>query len=248
MANLTAIDYHSHKHLRINPEAAELHGAELNMIPVVVDEFTNLAVQYPIVIAKNEETGQFSLSALLGFEQHENLYWHNGQWQGLYLPLQIRRQPFFIGNAAKENEDEKLVVCIDTDSPTIVANDNQQEPEKLQSLFDHTGNESPYFETAKHSLSQLVQGEFDNKNFLHELQALELIQPLALEITFVNGQNTRLNGLYTINQDKLATLTSEQISQLHQKKLLQPIYTMVTSLGQIYALIDKKNQRLQAAV
>ena len=77
MANLTAIDYHSHKHLRINPEAAELHGAELNMIPVVVDEFTNLAVQYPIVIAKNEETGQFSLSALLGFEQHENLYWYN---------------------------------------------------------------------------------------------------------------------------------------------------------------------------
>lgn len=246
MANLTAIDYHTHKHLRINPEAAELHGAELSMVPVVMDEFINLAVQYPIVIAKNEETGQFSLSALLGFEQHENLYWQNGEWQGLYVPLQIRRQPFFIGNAAQANEDEKLVVCIDTDSPTIVDESSQQDPEKLQQLFDNTGSESAYFETAKQCLSQLIQGEYDNKKLLHALEALALIQPLALEITFVNGQSTRLNGLYTINQDKLDALTCEQISNLHQKKLLQPIYTMVASLGQIYALIERKNHSLQA--
>jgi len=244
MANLTAIDYHTHKHLRINPEAAELHGAKLNMIPVVVSEFTNLAVQYPIVIAKNEETGQFSLSALFGFEQYENLYWQNGEWQGLYLPLQIRRQPFFVGNTANADDGDKNLVCIDTNSPTIVTSDNQQDSEKLQTLFNNTGSDSPYFETVKQYLAQLIQGEYDNKNLLKTLAALDLIQPLALEITFVNGQNTRLNGLYTVNQDKLATLNAEQVARLHQEKLLQPIYTMVTSLGQIYALIERKNQRL----
>ena len=97
MANIVAVDNKNHKNVQIDTGKLGLHGAKLNMVPVVMSEFSSAAVQYPLAITKNEDTGKFVCVALLGFEVGENLFWENGDWQGLYLPLQIRRQPFFVG-------------------------------------------------------------------------------------------------------------------------------------------------------
>lgn len=96
MANLVAVDNKNHKHIKINNTLAETHGKNLHLIPAIVAEFTNLAVQYPILLTKNGDTGQFVCAAMLGFESGENLFWQNEQWQGIYLPLQIQRQPFLL--------------------------------------------------------------------------------------------------------------------------------------------------------
>lgn len=253
MAKLVAIDHNTHKHIHIDPSKAELHGAELNLIPIVSAEFSNIAVQYPIVLTKNGETGEFVFTALLGFEANENLFWHQGQWQGIYLPLQVQRQPFFIGDALTTREESHThsapshtsdyIVCIDLDSPTVIT-DSQPANADLKTLFTETGQDSEYFSQAKQRLAQLLQGERDNHQLLAILKQYDLLQPLSVEITFINEQSTRLNGLYTVNQEKLAALATEQIAELHQKNMLQPIYTMVTSLGQLYALIKRKNDVL----
>ena len=94
-------------------------------MPAVLAEFTHIALQQPIVLTKNGETGQFVCAGMFGFEEGENLFWQNQQWQGLYLPLQIQRQPFFIGEVpiqpGKEikRENDDFLVCIDTNSPAI---------------------------------------------------------------------------------------------------------------------------------
>ncbi len=243
MANLVAVNNQQHQQLKVNPAKAELHGAELNLIPVVLSEFINVAVQYPIVLTKNGDTGEFVFTAMLGFETHENLFWQQGQWQGLYLPLQIQRQPFFLG---ENSNGEGSVVCIDLDSPMLANKSSEAQSQSLEVLYTSAGEESDYFNQAKQCLGQLLQGEHDNKLLIEQLKAFDLIQPLSFEITFVNQQKTRLNGLYTINQDKLAALTSEQVTKLHQQNLLQPIYTLITAMGQMYALIERKNQKLSA--
>lgn len=244
MAKLVTINSDIHRNLAVNPQKAELHGAELNLIPVVMGEFVNAAVQFPIVITKNGDTGEFVCAAMLGFEAHENLFWQNGQWQGIYLPLQIQRQPFFIANTQEVADDKtssNLEMCIDMDSPAII--DSSVEHEQKQCLFIEDGQESDYLKHAKLLLGQLLQGEQDNQRLLAALKQYDLIQPLSLEVTFANDKSTRLNGLYTINQDALAKLSESQIVQLHRDGLLQAIYTMVTSLGQIYALIARKNSQ-----
>ena len=213
-------------------------------------EFVSLAVQYPIVFTKNGETGEFVCAAMLGFESSENLFWQNGQWQGMYLPLQIQRQPFFIGESSeqsieKTDENKDYVVCIDIESPMI--NEAELiETDSYNKLYTNEGKESDYLIQAKSTLGNLLQGEADNKAFITALKTMGLIQPLSLEIAFVNEQTTRLNGLYTINQDKLAALSGDKITSLHQSGLLQPIYTMIASLAQIYALIERKNKRIQS--
>ncbi len=236
MTQLVVIDNKNHLKLKIDSNKAEQHGANLHLIPAVMSEFINIAVQYPLVITKNADTGQFVIAAMLGFEAGENLFWREEQWQGLYLPLQIRRQPFFVSNTDKNSDKGDYVICFDSNSPTISHDDGQ-------GLFDDNGEESEYFQQAKSCLAQLLRGEVDNKRLLTHLEEMDLLQVMKMEITFANQQTTKLNGLYTIDQDKLANLSADRIANLHSEGLLQAIYTLITSLGQMHHLIDLKNKK-----
>jgi len=240
MANLVAVDNKNHLKTQIDTRKLAQHGAKLNMVPVVLSEFSDLAVQYPIAFTKNGDTGEFVCVALLGFEAGENLFWQNDQWQGLYLPLQIRRQPFFVGTpegSSPTAENGDYLVCIDTQSPTITT-------EGGIALFDERGLDTDFFQQTKACLAHILTGEIENNNLLEQLKKMDLLQSMSLEITFANQESTRLNGLYTVNQDKLAKLNDEHILQLHKLGLLKEIHTLITSLGHIQALIDLKNKQL----
>ncbi|MFB0981216.1 MAG: SapC family protein [Alteromonadaceae bacterium] len=241
MTHLVAVDNKNHLNTKIDLSKIEQHGADLHLVPVVLSEFIHLAVQYPIVLTKHGETGQFVFSAMLGFEKNENLFWQEEQWQGLYVPLQVRRQPFFIEAIEHQNNSEhdnnELVVCVNMESPALSNNTGE-------ALFDINGQESTFFQEAKDLLAQLLTGEKENNLLLESLTLMGLIQPMSLDITFVDQSSTKLLGLYTIDQEKLTSLSKEQVLTLYQAGLLPSIYTMITSLGQVHALIDLKNKRL----
>lgn len=244
MENLVALEQSAHQHIKIDTQKAQSHAENINMIPVVMAELNQIAVQQPIVFAKNSETGEFTLNALLGFEQHENLFYQHSQWQGVYLPLQLQRQPFFVGDThAKQTQ---YPVCINLNSPAVINNQAQSQND-LEPIYTQNAEESGYFKKIKQCLGHLLQGEIDNKKLIDTLLQHELLQPLSLEVTFQNRQKTKLNGLYTINQERLAQLDSDQITLLHQRALLPAIYTVITSLGQIYPLIERKNAVLNLA-
>ena len=241
MTNLVAVDNKNHLNTKIDLSKVEQHGADLHLVPVVLSEFIHLAVQYPIFLTKNGNTGQFVFSAMLGFEKSENLFWQQEQWQGLYVPLQVRRQPFFVEANVNQHNDaqhnNELTVCLNADSPAI-------SDEIGEAIFNENGQESNFFREVKANLTELLKGEKDNNILLESLLSMSLIQPMTLDVTFVNQSSTKLTGLYTIDQDKLASLSHEQVITLYQTGLLPAIYTMITSLGQVHALIDLKNKRL----
>jgi len=239
MSKLVAIDNVNHRNIKIDIDKIEVHGSTMNLSPAVFEEFAHLATHYPIVLVKDGETGQFVCSAMLGFQSGENLFWDNDQWQAVYVPLQVRRQPFFLGNdtaANAENDSPQYVVCLDSESPSV--------GDHGEALYNETGEESEYFTEAKAKLAELLKGESENKAFIETLISMGLVESMAIEITFINNESTRLNGLYTIKQAALAKLNSEQLELLHEHNYLQAIYAMVISVGQIYTLIDKKNKRL----
>ncbi len=241
MSKLVAIDNINHRNIKIDTNKIESHGATMHLAPAVVAEFAHLATHYPIVLAKDGDTGQFVCSAMLGFQAGENLFWDNDQWQAVYVPLQVRRQPFFLGDdttKGTENQSPQYVVCLDSESPSV--------GDQGEALYNGNGEESDYFKEAKAKLAELLRGENENKAFIETLLSMDLLESMAIEIKFINDESTRLNGLYTIKQDTLAKLSSKQLGQLHEHNYLQAIYAMVISVGQMYSLIDKKNQRLSA--
>jgi hypothetical protein len=169
---------------------------------------------------------------LLGFGENENLFWQDNQWKSIYVPLNIQRQPFFIGN-----DQGETIICIDTESPCLSSGQGD-------ALFTAQGDETLFLQQVKARLAELFNGEEETQNFIQWLMELKLIMPLSLDITFADQQTQRIQGIYTIDEEKLAKLDSGQLMDLHQRGYTKPVYTMIASLGQLYALIHKKNQRL----
>ncbi|MFP5392562.1 MAG: SapC family protein [Gammaproteobacteria bacterium] len=231
MAHLTALDNTAHRHLRIDPARVDAAGATLNMVPVVLSEFLKLVVQYPIALTKDKDTGRFVCVALFGFHDRENLFVENGQWNAVYVPLQVARQPFFLGNGL----DDQFVVCIDPEHDSIQAEGT--------AIFDADGNATAYLENVRQVLAELVNGEAPTGQFVDTLARLKLLVPMQLEITFANEESTQVDGLYTIDEAHLEALSGDDIATLHAHGYLAPIYTMLASLGHIYAMIERRNQR-----
>jgi len=237
MAQLVALDPEAHRHVRIDATRVEAAGATLNMVPVVLTEFLKLVVQYPIAFAKDKDTGQFVCVALFGLHDGENLFVDDGRWNAIYVPLQIARQPFFLGDAEDSTPDDpRYVLCIDPGHAGIRTDSGEP-------IIDADGNETPYLHNVKQGLAELLSGEALTRQFIDTLARLHLLLPMQLEITFENGETTEVAGLYTIDETRLAQLTADEVAGLHQQGYLAPIYTMLASLGHIYALIDKRNAR-----
>jgi len=235
MSNLVTLNNHAHQHIRVDTQLAEAQGASLSMVPVVLSEFLKLAVQFPIAFTKNKDTGRFVCVALFGFQEGENLFISNNEWDSLYIPLQIRRQPFFLGNS--DISEDQFVICIDTGHQSIQQGQGEQ-------IFDSDGKETVYLENIKSVLAELINGEAATQSFIDTLANLKLLQPMQLEITFANGESSRIEGIYTVNEENLNRLNPDDLNSLHVKGYLSPIYTMMTSIGHIYGLINKKNKRL----
>lgn len=234
MAKLVALNSQSHRNIRVDTSKVEEVGADLHIVPIFVSEFLKLVVHYPILFSKNSETGQFVCIALLGFEEGQNLFWQNAKWNSIYTPLSITRHPFFI--AMDESSKDGYVLCIDMENHAV--NEDQGE-----ALFDPDGKATHFLELAHSSLVQLIEGEKQTTELVELLLGLDLLVPLSLDITFKDGENKNISGLYSVDEDKLANLTRSAFEKLRNSGFLQAIYTQIASLGQIYALIHNKNLR-----
>lgn len=245
MAHLVALDAKEHQQVYIDTQCAELESAHLNMVPVVVSEFLKLAVQYPIALTKNKDTGRFTCIALFGFNTGENLYLKDDRWDSLYIPLQIQRQPFFLGDDKGE-----YIICIDSEHKSINSQKNNTPQNHInqhaKAIFTEEGKATDFLEHIKSVLAELLNNESHTQLFIQSLLDLKLVQPMQLDITFANGESTKVEGIYTINEENLNTLDKDSVFALHQQEFLSPIYTMLTSLGHIYSLVERKNALLKS--
>jgi hypothetical protein len=236
MTNLVALHNQLHQGLRVDTQSVEAYGGQLHMVPVVLSEFLKLAVQFPIAVTKNKETGQFVCVAIFGFQPGENLFIKDARWDSLYLPLQIKRQPFFLGSA--EGSADDYVICIDRTHKSLQANSGE-------AIFDTQGNDTAYMQNIKAILAELVNGEAATQTFIKALSDMQLLQAMHLDIKFNNGETIRVEGIYTVNEQRLRSLDKDDLFKLHNQDWLAPIYTMITSLGHIHGLVERKNKCIQ---
>ena len=78
---------------------------------------------------------------------------------------------------------------------------------------------------------------------INEYQKLELIQPLNIDIVFDNNEKHIISGYYTLDAEKLASLSGDNLFQLNQKGFLSSAYQITTSMRNIKKLINIKNKK-----
>lgn len=227
MAKVEILNFQTHKHLKIdiNHSAEYVEGA--HYIPVLAEEIKQLSLEYPIVFLKDQDTGQFGLVALLGFESGENLYIQQGAWRAHYYPCHLRRQPFAIGvNQRTDNTPNKGLIAIETESPRIIE-------ENGQALFTEAGEATDYLKYVEQVLQQIAAGTKPTELFVKAIVDANLIEASSITVKRPNGEEKKYNGLYTINTESLQALDDSKLRELYDSRFLQACYLIDSSGGHI---------------
>jgi SapC protein len=229
-----------HGGLRIRDDLVEATAANQHLIPIVVSEFRKAAIQYPIVFAKNTETGRFGSYVLNGLGVTENLFWSGTELDVAYVPLNVRRQPFYVGMndaSADASGGGTNVLCIDLDSACL-------DPSGKKTLVNPDGTDSAYLQRILGVLRELVAGEAATGQFIATLLSLDLLAPILLDITLDDRTPLQLTGLYGLDEEKFRELDDAQIARLWKSGHLDLIYSVLLSSGQLVRLIRLRNQRI----
>ncbi len=236
MVNRVALDSQAHRDVRIAATRPTQENAQVNAVSVIPREFPRLLAHYPIFYTKNTETGRFELSALLGFQAQENLFFAEDRWEAAYVPLQIQRLPFSLMTRGVNESAGKPTLDVALDLSQTV-----QSPEG-QRLFLEDGQPTKFLQDTTSMLSALVAGAKETYAFTGRLAELSLIEPVQIDIEFVNGSETKLQGLYWIAAAALKALPAAQLAELRDREFLEWMYFQMASVAHVSALVARKNR------
>lgn len=239
--NYIPLDKEKHKDLKVNLKHDFSFAKDTHLAAVTLREFPQVASAMPLVFVKDNKAGSVHAIAMLGTEQNVNMFMHDGKWQSHAIPMNVVRYPFDV-----RPDGEKLGVFIDENSPLV---GKEGEP-----LFTAEGEATPFLQNRQQLLADLANSEIASQRFTKALTDMDLLQPMQIHIEYVSGERRTLNGIITINETKLAELADDKVLELHKAGFLAPIYTMLTSLGQLNRLVqlsantDKPIKAMQLAL
>lgn len=230
MTRIVPLNHEVHRSITVDGRASAASDKE-RFVGVVVKEFPQLVVHYPIVFSKNPQTGAIYCGAMLGFDAGENLFldrWLQGE---LYRPLSLQRGPFFANGPE---------LAIDLDDPRVAA-------EGGEPLFTEQGQPSRYLQSIIWSFQNLKPGLEMTRLFVARLLELKLIEPVDIEVGFDDGTMRKCVDLYTINQEVLQSLPDAAVVDLFRRGYLRLIHYMIASLKHIPRMANQKNAQLLEA-
>ncbi|WP_420381012.1 SapC family protein [Novosphingobium sp.] len=228
MPNIAVLNGEAHKDIRIKTDSAAHLGDAVRFVPVVLPEFTNLILHYPLFFSKDADTGAFYCGAMMGFDEEENLFLGKRAPLDIYRPLNLQRGPFFTAG----NE-----LAIDLDHPRISRMEGQP-------LFGPDGSASPYLDSIVGTMRALTTGATATRAFIDTLLQHKLIEPIAIDVAFDDGTRRDVVGLYTISQDTLQQLDDAVVTDLFRRGYLKLIYLMMASVRHVNGLAQMKNRAL----
>lgn len=230
MANFTALSPEQHAAVRVSEQQALSFAATQHLVNLRVTELAQLACDVPVFISKTPY-GEWALSALCSVRPGSNLWVEQGRWQATYVPACLQTYPLC---ALPGSERGPVSLGIFTEA-------SQQE--QGTALFDGGKQATAELLRRQKLVEQDLQNEFLTYTFLQQLATLQLVQPITLLLQSELDEQ-QIVGLYTINEDRLAQLTAEQLQHLQRQGMLLPIYALLSSLLQLNALINKHNKAL----
>ncbi len=234
MPRHAALDPTQHRDLRVITARGLAFGDGAMSALTFPAEFRSLQAHYPIVVQKAAD-GRFAPIALLGLREGENLFLQGSHWDAHYVPMSIERQPFLIGRGAGG-----LAVHIDLDNPRVSTSAGER-------LFAQHGGTTDFLERMSNLLGVLHEGMTSVPAFVDALLRHELLESFVLDVGGADGDQARLAGFYTINEERLAALDAAALDALHRQGFLQPVYMAIASLAQFRALIERSRRTVRNA-
>ncbi len=220
---------------RIRRNAGWEHAATIPVVPVVPGELAKVAASYPIVFGRFAEEQPLAVCAVMSLEADRNAFvGENGRWRGSYVPSILRRYPFALVRAPKQDESEegeKLAVCLDADSPLLSEGGDEGQP-----LFDENGEKSEFFEQTLQFLTKL-QTQQQRLNQVTEILAeTDILEPITVSrppsVKEDDESWKPLRGVMRVDETKLNQLDDETFLRLRKSGVLSLVYLSLATTAQ----------------
>jgi len=229
------LDNVTHRHLRVHTDRGPALGDARQFALALPAEFRQLQAHYPIVFQAID--GTYQPLALFGLEPDQNLFLQEGSWDAPVLPMAVQHDPFMIGRSG-----DQLQLHVDLDSPRVV---RPEEGDVGTAVFMPHGGHSEYLDHVVSLLEHLHAQAQALPSFIAALTELELLEPFALEVSFSDGQQGRVSGLLTTNEERLAALPGDVLERLQRHGYLLPVYMQIASLSRLQDLVERQHRLAQ---
>ncbi|WP_010184978.1 SapC family protein [Sphingomonas sp. PAMC 26605] len=243
MANPVLLDTIAHADLRVATGYAAGFGDAVNQCVVVPTEFDAVQRDYPILFRRDGE-GAFYAVALLGLDRDENLFLEQGTWQARHVPVLHQRGPFLIGMVERVIDgvvQSEPMLHVDLDHPRICAHGGQP-------AFLPHGGQSPYLKHVVTVLRAIHEGLALQAPMFAAFEQADLIEPITLDVALDAETRYSIPDCFTIGPERLARLDAAALDALHRAGFLRHAFLVVSSLGNVATLIDRKNRKRHPGV
>jgi hypothetical protein len=225
-----------HQALRVERRYSAEFGHSVNQALLSPAEFEDAQREYPILFRRNDE-GEFQAIVLLGLDRGENLFLSADQWNARFIPAEMRRGPFFLGQVEDGSGTATLAPFIDLDDPRV--GESEGEP-----LFLSLGGNAPYLEEVISALRIIQERAAGTRAMFGLFLELELIQPVNIQIELADRQEYRIPEVFSIDTAQLSSLAPDKLKRLQASGLLPHAIFARSSLQNINRLIELKAAKL----
>lgn len=233
MSTLTELTPEQHGKLRVR-SACRLELAEKqHVMGLKASEVSRAACSFPVFITRVESSGEYALSAMCGLETGSNLFVENEEWIGTYMPSLMQTFPLFL--MATKNNDKGYTVGIDEQSSAFSEADGDR-------LFDDSGKPSDYVSHITRVLEAGIEEDLQTHHFLKELVERKMLKPIDLLAQYESGEVQKIQGLITVDEERLKACEPEELKMLHTRGYLPIMHAMLMSIYQLNLLIKRQEK------
>jgi hypothetical protein len=220
------LDKEQHKGLRL--KAADARFAAKNQsVPVVLAEFPEASLEYPIVFAKSQDSQWIAL-ALTGLQADSNAFVdESGRWTGRYVPASVRRYPFILA----EGENKQLSLAVDMDAPQLGG--------EGEALFDDKGEPTELVRNVMNMMGEFQSQALSTGTLAKELDDAKLLTQQSLRVQLGDGRNAVVDGVWIVDEAKLRELSDDKILSLYKSGALVAIHAHMLSLRNLLPLLER---------
>jgi hypothetical protein len=236
MPNFQTLSADSHSDVTIDESKLPLTFSKFHLVNVEIKEAVQAASEYPLFFSRASNNQYWTISALCGLAPQENVFETQGSWLAHFTPMSLRTLPFTLSFEKSSTEPDTL---LDLDSPAV-------KHEGGEALFLASKRPTAYLDNKQKLLAERVSSMKQTAVMLNEVSEMGLVQPIDLIIEYEDNTSQRVGGLATVNEQRLQSLTSEELALLHQKGLLSVLFNILGSIFQVNRVIRLQNAKYPA--
>ena len=231
--NHVAITAENHKNTKVRRDGGYAYAAEVHAVPVVLNEFADVASNCPIVFVKDETNDRLRASAMLGVDVAKSLFVRDAEWIGTHIPMNLGRVPYsFLPLGEGTNA---IGAAIDMNSEMVSEDEGE-------ALFNDAGEPTDYLNNVNNFLSALFQGEVATQKFIEALQKHDMLREFKLQMIAEDGKGRELVGLYTVSPRQLQSLSDEVALEMYKEGHLAAAHMCMQSMTQVRRLVKMHNE------